>query len=313
MLTEKGKELKEKIYDTFDYSYSVSIRRIDSFDEFRRELYTPFLNGEKIYYRGERLNSKKRLLVPSLLRNGALLQTKPNEEIAYIDREKLLEFYEAKHNFMRVYKVINPDRTGLYEMLAFAQHYLKLSPLIDFSKSLFVALSFALKGRQEFKDDVVLYTAFDIGDDDTSDDLEEVNAWIDAYRVAVVDIDPGALLKPDFSAGAHAKKTALLKSMQERELSLDMLGELIKSMSPEAKLIDIPTNDLMKYQQGVFLLLNHFALVSSHYFTKSVRQSFAIHKYVLDRQICPELCAFVNSKAPQYQYEALLDIAKAVR
>ena len=36
MLTEKGKELKEKIYDTFDYSYSVSNRRIDSFDEFRR-------------------------------------------------------------------------------------------------------------------------------------------------------------------------------------------------------------------------------------------------------------------------------------
>ena len=39
---------------------------------------------------------------------------------------------------------------------------------------------------------------------------------------------------------------------------------------------DIPTNDLMKYQQGVFLLLNNFSLVDSMYLTKSVRRGFVI-------------------------------------
>ena len=60
------------------------------------------------------------------------------------------------------------------------------------------------------------------------------------------------------------------------------LEELCNSMSPVAKLIDIPTNDLMKYQQGVFLLLNNFSLVDSMYLTKSVRRGFVIKKYVIN-------------------------------
>lgn len=71
-------------------------------------------------------------------------------------------------------------------MLAFAQHYLDVSPFIDFSASLYVALSFAMKGRTEFSDDIVIYTAFDIGDDDTTTDENEVNEWLAGYNVGIV-------------------------------------------------------------------------------------------------------------------------------
>lgn len=74
-------------------------------------------------------------------------------------------------------------------MLAFAQHYLDLSPFIDFTKSLFVALSFAMKGRESFEDDIVVYTAFDIGDDDTTESTDEVNRWLENYSVQVVRVD----------------------------------------------------------------------------------------------------------------------------
>ncbi|MCD7797531.1 MAG: hypothetical protein LUG95_08055 [Clostridiales bacterium] len=48
------------------------------------------------------------------------------------------------------------------------------------------------------------------------------------------------------------------------------VNKIVPVISPTAKLIDIPTNDLMKYQQGVFLLLNKFSIIDSNYLTKAV-------------------------------------------
>ena len=84
-------------------------------------------------------------------------------------------------------------------------------------------------------------------------------------------------------------------------------------MSPVAKLIDIPTNDLMKYQQGVFLLLNNFSLVDSMYLTKSVRRGFVIKKYIINGALCGELKSYLAANAPQYRYKCLMNIAEAVK
>ena len=315
MQLEPGRFLKDRLFDAFDYSYSVTQREIGSFADFERELFLPFRNGEKIYYRGERVNSKKRLLLPSILRDHTAFRDEAHPELSYIDADALRRYYAGRQNFMRVFETLGDGRPepGLYEMLAFAQHYLHVSPLIDFTKSLYVALSFALKGRREFPEDPVVYTAFDIGDDDTSSDLAEINAWLAQYHVAVLDLEPSLPHAPDLSANRRMRTVEFLKSRAGDDSPLEVLGEVVKSMYPQAKLIDLPMNDLMKYQQGVFLLLDHFALVSSHYFTKSVRQSFVIRKYVLDRALCPELVAFLRQNVPQYRYECLLDISRAVQ
>ena len=49
------------------------------------------------------------------------------------------------------------------------------------------------------------------------------------------------------------------------------------------------------------------------YFTKTVRQSFVIKKFVISREICPQLLKLLEDKAPQYRYRCLLDIAEAVK
>lgn len=302
------RRLRTKLQDAFDVSYSVAQVRIDSFDAFERDLLTPFLRSSGVFYRGERICSPSRRLLPTFLRNEALTG---DELYSHIDSNVLYNFYTAKKAFIDVYTTLYgaPDSEKQYKMLAFAQHYLDVSPFIDFSASLYVAMSFAMKGRTEFADDIVIYTAFDIGDDDTTTDENEVNEWLSRYNVGIVRAE---------------SKEEFLKLLASRRKSSDEIGNpllsaqktlesLLNGVSPTAKLVNIPTNDLMKYQQGVFLLLNDFCLMDTAYFTKAVRQSFVIKKYVIDKAVCPKLQKLLQDKAPQYRYPCLLDISEAVK
>lgn len=300
--------LRTRLQDAFDVNYAVAQVRVDSLDAFEAELLTPFLQSSGIFYRGERICSSSRRLLPTFLRKEALT----GEELyTHLDARALFDFYTGNKAFTDVYTTLygTPDPERQYKMLAFAQHYLDVSPFIDFSASLYVALSFAMKGRTEFSDDIVIYTAFDIGDDDTTTDENEVNAWLSAYNVGIV------------RAESREEFLKLLGTRRKTESEIGnpilsaqrTLESLLNGVSPTAKLINIPTNDLMKYQQGVFLLLNDFCLMDTAYFTKAVRQSFVIKKYVIDKAICPQLQKLLHDKAPQYRYACLLDIAEAVK
>lgn len=300
--------LRTRLQDAFDVNYTVAQVRIDSMADFDKELWAPFCAQRGIYYRGERICSSARRLLPTFLRNTAL----SGEELyTHIDSQALFDFYTSRTAFTSVYTTLYgaPDFEKQYKMLAFAQHYLDVSPFIDFTASLYVALSFAMKGRTEFADDIVIYTAFDIGDDDTSTDETEVNGWLSQYNVGIVRAES----KEEFL------KLLSTRRKTDAELGNPLLSaqrtieSLLNGVSPTAKLINIPTNDLMKYQQGVFLWLNDFCLMDTAYFTKAVRQSFVIKKYVIDKSICPQLQKLLCDKAPQYRYSCLLDIAEAVK
>lgn len=302
------RRLRTKLQDAFDVNYSVAQVKIDTFEDFEKELLMPFSRSSGIFYRGERICSPSRRLLPTFLRKEALTG---DELYSHIDSNVLYNFYTEKKAFIDVYATLYgaPDPHKQYKMLAFAQHYLDVSPFIDFSASLYVALSFAMKGRTEFSDDIVIYTAFDIGDDDTTTDENEVNEWLAGYNVGIV------------RAESKEEFLKLLSSRRKSEAEIGnpilsaqkTLESLLNGVSPTAKLVNIPTNDLMKYQQGVFLLLNNFCLMDTAYFTKTVRQSFVIKKYVIDKAVCPKLQKLLQDKAPQYRYQCLLDIAEAVK
>lgn len=300
--------LRTRLLDAFDVSYSVAQVHIDSMEAFEKELLTPFLQSSGIYYRGERICSPTRRLLPTYLRKSVPAS---NELYTHIDARVLYDFYTARKSFTSVYTTLYgaPDPGQQYKMLAFAQHYLDISPFIDFSASLYVALSFAMKGRKEFSDDIVVYTAFDIGDDDTSTDEAEVNAWLSGYNVGIVRAES----REEFLRLLGARHKAESANSNLLLAAQRTLESLLNDVSPTAKLINIPTNDLMKYQQGVFLWLNDFCLMDTAYFTKAVRQSFVIKKYVIDKDICPNLQKLLHDKAPQYRYSCLLDIAEAVK
>lgn len=306
-----GKKLRSKIEDAFDVNFDVAEIKIDTIEEFTENLYKPFKDNANVYYRGERINSSSRRLVPTILRQGNMRFADNDTNVSKIDGNFLYNYYSSHKSFLSVYNTVYGSACvhNLYNMTAFAQHYLDVSPFIDFTKSLYVALSFAIKGRAEVKDDIVIYTAFDIGDDDTTDNVDEVNSWLENYNVNIVNLNFSEEMHKQF---LELQKTGINPSKLIQK-KLKQLEEIYYGMLPSAKLIDIPTNDLMKYQQGVFLLLNNFSLIGSKYLTKSVRQSFIINKYVINQNICAELRAILLNEAPEYRYECLLNISKAVR
>lgn len=81
----------------------------------------------------------------------------------------------------------------------------------------------------------------------------------------------------------------------------------------KAKLIDVPTNTRMKFQQGVFMLLTDFQLYNDTYLTKDIRNSFEIKKYIISKSLCPALVDMIKNDAPWYTFNNLMDIESAFK
>lgn len=291
------------IENELDFDFSVNEKYISSLDAFNELLKQPFQKGNnKIFYRGERINDFSRPLIPTLLRNRNQL-LKKGELVVNIDSEYLLDFYKSHGEYYNIFKTVfgNASKYRLYELCAFSQHYLDISPFIDFTKSLYVALSFALKSRQEFSDDIVVYTV-ELNDFESyTDDIVTAECWLNNYKVTVYNsADEIRTIRPNISPAA-------LKAAKE---ALEARSQI---SSPKARLIDIPTNDFMKYQQGVFLLLTDYIMLHKSYLTKNIREDFRVTKYVISKDICKSLCSMISEEAPWYEFECLLDIKTAIK
>lgn len=310
-----------RLEDALDVNFGVSEIEIDTLEKFNEELYVPFLQGSGVVYRGERIHSQQRRLIPTLLRQKASeLKELGIEKSLNISGRYLFDMYVAKERFYEVYNLLygDTDRYKMYNMTALAQHYLDLSPFIDFTKSLYVSLSFAIKGRASAEEDFVIYTVRDSSGKNSSSDIEQANKWLEGYNVNVINV----ILSNHIKKRNQIRKPFDIKSAGEliEELkSRDIASEFKRyeesalSLSPSAKLIDIPTNDLMKFQQGVFLLLDGFNLIDSRYLTKDIREDFEIKKYIVNKDLIPELNKIIENEAPQYIYDRLLNISAAVR
>lgn len=261
-----------ELEDNFDFDYSVGEVFIDSMETFRRELLEPFRDKERhIFYRGERVGGLNRPLLPTMYRNKSTLM-RDGGHCVEVNADFLLDYYKSYGSFFDLYNTTfgTAGKYRLYDLCAFSQHYLNDSPLIDFTKSLYVALSFGLKEKTEF---VVV-----------------AECWLNDFKVYVYNFE-----KDDVSP-----------EVQE-------LKQHVKRTSPIGKLIDIATNDLMKFQQGVFLLLSDFNLVNRLYLTKNVRSSFKITKYILSKDICADLVEMIAEETPWYRFSQLLEIKDGIQ
>lgn len=280
------------IEDSLDFDYSVGEIYIDSMEAFQNELMNPFKDPTRhIYYRGERVSQLNRPLLPTMYRDKETL-LKGNGYHVEVDSDYLLDYYKSYGGYVDLYNATfgNAGKYRLYDLCAFSQHYLNNSPLIDFTKSLYVALSFGLKEKTAFEDDGVIY-AVEIEDFNNNYTTDKVVAecWLHDYHVSVY----------DFSRSEDSPEMRAAKAKAQRT-------------SPTAKLIDIATNDLMKFQQGVFLLLSDFSLVNRLYLTKNVRDSVKIKKYILSKNICTDLVAMVANDTPWYRFSQLLEIRDGI-
>jgi len=293
----------EKVLEhELDFDFRINKKRIDTVEAFNSLLKEPFYSSGKIFYRGERINNPKRTLTPTLLRHKEEI-FKNGEVLVNIDYDYLLNFYRSKGAYLDFYRYIfgTASKYRMFEICSFSQHYLDMSPFIDFTKSLFVALSFALKQREEYDDDIVIYTVEIDDEEHYTNDIVTAECWLHDYKVTVFN-SPENVVK-------SRKGIIGMPSVAE---SIEAMETRSKGTSPTAKFIDIPTNDLIKFQQGVFMLLTDYSLFYDSYLTKSIRENFHIVKYVINKDICRDLLDVISSEAPWYQYDCLLDIKKAV-
>ncbi len=292
--------LEKVLEHELDFNFRINEKKIITVDEFNTCLKEPFYkNGGNIFYRGERINSSKRTLTPTLLRHSDEI-FKNGEVIVNIDYDYLLNFYRGKGDYLDFYRYIfgTASKYRMFEICSFSQHYLDMSPFIDFTKSLFVAMSFALKNRDAFTDDIVVYTVEIDDKEHYTDDIVTAECWLHDYKVTMFN-SPENIMKGRMG----------ISSVRE---SIEAMEARSKATSPTAKFIDIPTNDLIKFQQGVFMLLTDYSMFYDSYLTKSIRENFHITKYIISKDICPKLLDVILAEAPWYQYDCLLDIKKAV-
>lgn len=271
----------EALEDELDYDYSVSEVHINNMEMFENLLLKPYLSKEKVYlYRGERINSLSRPLIPTLFRKRGMLLP-PGEDYVDVTSDFLFDFYKTRSDYFEIFTTLfrESEESYLYDLCSFSQHYMGCSPLIDFSKSLYVALSFGLKDREEFKDDIILYVLDGSDTRNYTKDIKTAENWLRNYKVRVYEKN-----------AENSKKVDAMRS------------------SPTAKIIDIASNDSMKFQQGVFLLLDDFNIVNNLYITKNVRTSVNIKKYVISCEICTDLVQMIKRDAPWYRFKYLMDI-----
>lgn len=272
--------------DALDYDFSVSEVHINSMEEFEEHLLKPFLDKRKhMFFRGERKNSLDRPLLPTMLRNRSKLMMS-DECFLNITSDFLLKFYQSQGAYFSLFSSVfgRAGKYHLYDLCAFSQHYLDCSPFIDFTKSLYVALSFGLKGKKVFDEDGLLYVLTINDEENYTQDIVTAECWLKDYHVRVYD------RSKDPTGGRKVERT-----------------------SPKAKVIDIANNDRMKFQQGVFLMLDQFDLVNKMYLTKNVRSDVDIKKYILGKDLCPQLTALVEQESPWYSFSNLLDIGAGIQ
>ncbi len=275
----------DDIVDEMDFDYSVGEVHIDTMEQFREKLLEPAQDRSvKRFYRGERISSLKRPLLPTMFRDREALIGESS--YADIDAAYILKHYRETPFYFDLYTSTfgQARKYCMYDLCAFSQHYLNWSPFIDFSKSLFVALSFGLKAKSSFENEGVLYVVEISDEENYTTDRVTAECWLNDYHVRVCNYGKGSDIPKD-----------------------------IEYVSPNARVIDIATNDRMKFQQGVFLLLDQFTLVNHLYLTKNVRDSVRITKYILGCEVCPEMTALVEREAPWYSFHNLLDVGAGIQ
>lgn len=309
IIKNKMDSFNSKISDNLDLNFSVVSEHIRSMDEFNERIMDDFKRNKQLFYRGERLNDPHRQLLPTMLRNTNEKLFGSDMGIIHIDAPFLLDYYVSMGDFVNVFQNTMGivDKNHLYEISAFAQHYCDFSPLIDFTKSIYPALSFAIKDRDNVEDDIVLYVLELKDSGDYTDDINVANQWLKDLSVYTYNINEKSVkvaVKDMIGANPLTAASDELRAHLERITSMP---------SPKAKLIDVPVNTRMKFQQGVFLLLTDFQFFKNTYFTKNIREQFLITKYIIDKDICAELKNMVLTDTPWYAYKYLTDVESAFK
>ena len=111
----KFSKIAEKIEYELDFDYNTSVNHIETVEDFIEHIINPFENGERIYYRGEKLNTYDRTLIPTIYRHRDYLFDR-GELVKVLNADGLIDMYQKMPEYFDVYKKIIGDvSTDVFE------------------------------------------------------------------------------------------------------------------------------------------------------------------------------------------------------
>ena len=228
-------------------------------------------NDGKHWYRGQ--SDYKWDLSPSMFRNLGNVFSK---EIT-INKRTIEDVY-AKNGMSKI------D----YAFLSYMQHSIAYSPLLDFTSAFPSALSFALSNRSAVND--FAYK------DSSVFQIEVTNNRM--RTTDFHDLPDGFYI--DYVPNKYAIGTSVLgKNM----LTYD---DIIEALTPEFVMIDVETNDRMKYQHGKFILFYNYLSLQGTVCTW-LNNDLQVTKYRIRKEEKNRWCDELRKNYPYLMVDKMMD------
>ena len=234
---------------------------IDSMDDVKR--YKEFLKDAKgnKWFRGQ--NSFEWDLIPSFFR-----KIKTNS-VFQIDTNTIWNDYYNFGLIDKAYKTIGYSGVN-YNFISFMQHAVAFSPLIDFTSNPIVAAVMGLSDtadfREHYNNDSALFK-LKINPETVISDRGRIDNIIKNYRVYYAKTFP-------FGANVY---------LHGKNITINNISSLIDALAPQYALIDIPTNDRMRYQSGKFILFYDCLIVGMKIYIE-LANGLQLTRYKVDKR-----------------------------
>lgn len=203
-------------------------KNIESYDEL-----SIISSNNNCWYRGQ--SSVKWKLVPSFYRSLG-------SKSVLVDIKYLFNEYNRMKVIDRITSIYS-SRLLNYQQLAFIQHSLALTPLLDFTTNIFNAASFAVSNLEKphcMQDEPAAIYAISLNGNEIIDSNMLIDPIINKLNVEYI--------------GSKPYISTLIRSKMWNDL-------LLGNVYSEYRLIDIKTNDRMRMQNGTFVLFNNVLII----------------------------------------------------
>lgn len=258
------------------------------------------------WFRGQ--SNSKWSLFPSFFRNiENCLKNKYGKPIptVNIDYDYIVEDYKEKLLYKKYETILGSS--FYYEALAYMQHSVSYSPLLDFSDSCAIATRFALSNKSQFNNyfyenstvygfEVNKWSKYHV--DQCFDQLytspvvykvnslNAINDIIENIKLTYVDT---------LQVGCCPKTNKLLT-----------IEEFINILTPDIILIDVSVNDRMRYQQGKFVLFNNCVILKEQIFYQ-LNSNIKFIKYEIEHSSKESLLKKIKDGHEMYSINNMLD------
>jgi len=239
-----------------------------------------------VWYRGQTNTNWQ--LVPSFFRNA-----KNSFLWSWSEIYKDYNSKPSKVSLINKLNEVDIDTASYpYKTAAFIQHSIGYSPLIDFTRSPEVAISFALSNGSSmvnyYGDDACVFV-LELNGYKILSDLTEIDKVMSSSKTQVF------------------RKSELIINLLSNQMWLDLI---IGKISSTIHLINRPTNDRMMFQKGTFILYDNVIIIGDEVFMSYNKiSSIGRHltKYNIDVKSKEKLYEKLMIKYPQYHQRYLLD------